>query len=188
MRSPRRREIGHHGLVLPGPGVPPSVVVRLNAQDIATFSAWQRKRTRSAQGSGLALLGGAGLGVMEIVVLATNLVLGIVCTAAVVLALVAVVRRSRRLRLEYFARRAALASGTLTASEEGLRLESTYASTEYRWRAFSQVVDSDDHFFLLIGDCPECAILIPKRCFESPAQADAFSGVAQKCLRGAATP
>ncbi len=71
-------------------------------------------------------------------------------------------------------------TGLLHVDEEALTLSNPKSSTRRLWGWHDEVVETDDHVFLVAGGC--AARIIPKRSFPSPQAASAFVAVARARL------
>lgn len=86
----------------------------------------------------------------------------------------------RRVAREVTPRGAFLQDHKLTASPEGLHLVSDNLNAHYRWPGILRLSDTETHFFLYTDGAQ--AIIIPKRCFDSPQDASRFAIIVRSHL------
>lgn len=83
--------------------------------------------------------------------------------------------------------RALLTEHRVQLGEQGIAVDTDVASTTISWRGVERVESNDTHIFILCG--PASYMIIPRRAFTGPAEADAFNAFAVEQLGkvGAAT-
>ena len=72
----------------------------------------------------------------------------------------------------------------LTASSDGLHLLNDNLSSHYRWAGVLSLNETESHFFLYTDGAQ--AIIVPKRCFDSPQDASRFAIIVRSHLGSSA--
>ena len=169
---------------MPSNGAPPDpVTIALTADDLAEYGNWCKKRVRRRSESWSAVLMLLGIAALLLMCTDTSLAAAAVCAVVIFGSLLALARSQDRRQHGTYVRRAALASGTLSADHSGVRLESILCAATYTWGCFTEVADTGGLVCLMT--CPECAIIVPKRAFPNREHAGAFVDFVEAHLREA---